>query len=66
MPSTIRVDTGFRSRRGDVGAAMDRALPHRGAYLGFALGFLATVIVAMAGIVWWAVQSGYVYIQFNF
>ena len=65
MPSSIRVDTGFRSRRVEVAAAVDRALPHRGAYLGFALGLVATVIVAMAG-VWWAVQSGVVYIQFNF
>ena len=66
MPSSIRVDSGFRSQRDETRGAMDRVLPHRKSYLGFTLGLLATVIVAQAGLVWWLVQSGIVYIQVYF
>ena len=65
MPSSIRVDSEFRTRRVEPGATMDRALPHRSSYLGFALGLLATVIVGVACLGWWLVQSGIVYIQIN-
>ena len=65
MPSMIRVDSDFRSRHIATGGAMDRALPHRNSYLGFILGLFATVIVALAGLGWWAVQSGIVYVQIN-
>ena len=65
MPSMIRVDSDFRSRRDDVRGAADRALPNRRSYLGFALGLVATVIVALAALGWWAVQSGLVTIQVN-
>ena len=65
MRSTIRVDNEFRSGRPRFGGAVGNALPNRKSYLGFVLGLVATVIVAMGAIGWWLVQSGVVYIQIN-
>jgi hypothetical protein len=65
MPSTIRVDTEFRSSRGRLGGAVDKALPNRESYLGFVLGLIATIVVMLAGLGWWLVKSGIVYIQIN-
>jgi hypothetical protein len=69
MPSSsIRVDTEFRSRRDAVRGGLDRALPHRRFYLGFALGLLSTVVVGfavLAALGWWATKSGLIYFQIN-
>lgn len=63
MPATIRFDTQFQTRRSDPREAIARALPHRKSYLGFALGLMATVVVACAGLGWWLVQSGIVEVR---
>ena len=63
MPSQIRVDSEFRSHRREVPGTLARTLPHRRSYLGFTLGLIATVVVALGGLGWWLVQSGIVQVQ---
>ena len=56
MPAPIRVDSEFRTHRREARGPL--AFEHRESYLGFVLGMVATVVVALAGLGYWTVQAG--------
>ncbi len=59
MTAPIHVDADFHSNRVALRRSLNGALENRRSYLGFFLGMLATVVVALGGLAYWLITAGY-------